>query len=600
VPNAGGEQAETVDDLRAGRGDPWEHDPGPPRNRSWARLFADVPDHRGLGLALDEGAADARERFRWQFGPVFYRGRLGDDQVRVLVVGQDAGSDEALAHRSFVGESGSRVQNLLSQIGITRSYLFLNTFVYSITGQFGGRLEELALDPESPLARHRTRLFDYAAARNDLRLVVAVGRAAREAVLAWNRSRGGRGEAAGGQLHRLDGSALGPHVRLVDVVHPGAGAQGSSAAVKASFAAAAGRVVRWAEQDPAWLPVDPGGARVSASGYVFGRTPVPLRDLPFGTPWRLGSGGTGTTRRDDGRSIEIEPGVRQTGDPTYPAEPAGGGRDGYDDDVGDLPWEPPRSAVEFDRGPTSPLARLLVGAGGGPAWPDFAALGVPGAAVYGGGALYRGRFAGVRVLVLADQAGHDDLVWGRALTGEAGQRLQGLLAAVGITRSYLILRTLPVDTAGLSAGKVWALADRPDVVAHHRAVVGRVLDDNPVVVVVTVGPHAERVAGRFDLDGQPVVPLPPWSASGARAAWIAAYERLRALGIPIDRPPVGAPWDGARAQVPRADLPFGFPRWQGSSGDRVVRSKRPAGEDPPPEPAYKVWVPRWVDSLDPP
>lgn len=600
MPDARGEQAETVDDLRAGRGEVWEHDPGPPRNRRWARLFADVPDHRGLGRALSNSGAEAGERFRWQFGPVFYRGRLGDDQVRVLVVGQDAGSDEALAHRSFVGESGSRVQNLLDQVGIARSYLFLNTFVYSITGQFGGRLEDLALDPGSPLARHRNDLFDYAAARNDLRLVVAVGRAAREAVLAWNRSRGGTGDAAGGRLHELDASALGPHVRLVDVVHPGAGAQGSAAAVKASFSAAAERVIGWADQDPDWLPVDPGGTRVTASGFTFGRTPVPLRDLPFGTPWRLGSGGTGTTRRDDGRSIEIEPGVRQTGEPVYPAEPAGGGRDGYDDDIGDLPWEPPRAAIEFDRGPTAARARLLVGAGGGPAWPDFAALGVPGAATYGGGALYRGRFTGVRLLVLADQSGHDDLVWGRALVGEAGQRLQGLLAALGVTRSYLILRTLPVDTAGLSTGKVWALADRPDVVAHHRAVVGRVLDDNAVAAVVAVGPHAERIAGRLDLDGQPVVVLPPWSSSGARAAWTAAYERLRSLGIALDQPPVGAPWDGDRAQIPRADLPFGFPRWQGSSGDRVVRSKRPAGADPPPEPAYKVWAPRWVDALDPP
>lgn len=584
-----------MDDLRAGRGDPWEHDPGPPRNRRWARLFAETPDYRGLGGAT----ASAGERFRWQFGPVFYRGRLGDNQVKVLVVGQDAGSDEALGHRAFVGESGSRVQHLLSHLGITRSYLFLNTFVYSITGQFGGRVQELALDPDSPIARHRHQILDYAAARNDLRLVVAVGRAARESVLAWNRSRGGTGDGGGGELHLLDASAIGPRVRLVDVMHPGAGAQGAATEVAASFTTAAERVLGWTQDHPGWLPVDTDGQRGSASGFRYERAPVPLRDLPFGTPWRLGSGGTGTTRRDDGRSIEIEPGVRQTGDPTYPAEASGGGPDGYDDDVDDLPWEPPRSAVEFDRGPSPAMARLLVGGSAGLAWPDFAALGVPGTGVYGGGQLYRGRFTGVRVLVVADQAAHDDLVWGRAFAGEVGQRFQGLLAALGITRSYLVLRTLPVDTAGLSAGKVWALADRPDVVALHRAVTGRVLDDNQVAAVVTVGPHAERIAGRLDLDSQPVVALPPWSASGAADAWIQAHGRLRSLGIPIDQPPTATTWDGARAQIPRADMPFGFPRWQGSSGDRVVRSKKVAGADPSPDPAYKVWAPRWVDALDP-
>ena len=591
-----------MDDLRAGRGEAWEHDPGPPRNRRWARLFAETPDYRGLGLAAAVGGAGGapEERFRWQFGPVFYRGRLGDNQVRVLVVGQDAGSDEALAHRSFVGESGSRVQHLLTHLGITRSYLFLNTVVYSITGQFDDELERLALVPGTPIARHRERIFDYAADRNDLRLVVAVGSAARRAVLAWNRSRGGTGNAGEGRLHRIDGRALGPHVRLVDVAHPGGAIHGPEARKKVadSFAAAARRVLGWAREHPGWLPPDPGAQRGAVAGFSFERARVPLRDLPFGVPSRLGAGGTGTTRRDDGRSIEIEPGVRQAGDPAFPAEPAGGGKDGYDDDVDDLPWEPPRSAIEFDRGPDPAMARLLVGGSAGLAWPDFAALGVPGAASFGGGPLYRGRFTGVHLLVLADQAGHDDLVWGRAFTGEAGQRLQGLLAALGITRSYLILRTLPVDTAGLSAGAVRALADRPDVTAIHRAVAGRVLDDNQVAAVVTVGQHAERVAGRLDLDSQPVVALPPWSAAGARATWADAHARLRSLGIPIDRPPTAATWDGERAQIPRADLPFGFPRWQGSSGDRVVRSKRPAGAEPP-EPAYKVWAPGWVDALDP-
>jgi hypothetical protein len=147
---------------------------------------------------------------------------------------------------------------------------------------------------------------------------------------------------------------------------------------------------------------------------------------------------------------------------------------------------------------------------------------------------------------------------------------------------------------------VWALADRPDVVGLHAAVCDRVLDDNAVAAIVTVGPHAERIAGRFELDGQPIVSLPPWSAAGARERWVQAHGRLRSLGIPIDQPPTATTWDGERAQIPRADLPFGLPRWQGTSGDRVVRSKRVAGADPPPEPAYRVWAPRWVDALDPP
>ena len=116
------------------RGNPWEHDPGPASNRPWARLFAETPNYRGLGSALI-----GREEFRWHFGPMFYRGRLDDGAVKVLVIGQEGAQDESLGHRSFVGGTGARMQHFLHHIGITESYLFLNTFVYPIFGQYDGR-----------------------------------------------------------------------------------------------------------------------------------------------------------------------------------------------------------------------------------------------------------------------------------------------------------------------------------------------------------------------------------------------------------------------------------------------------------------------------
>ena len=388
----------------------------------------------------------------------------------------------------------------------------------------------------------------------------------------------------------------------------------------ASFAAAAERVLGWAGEDRAGSrSTATGGGAASGRSATTGRRSLcgpALRDHPAVGGGRHRPAGRWAEHRDrpparrraddratGGAAARTDPGPAvepttgpgaQAADarPTFPAEPAGG-PDGYDGDVGDLPWEPPRSVIEYDRGPSASLARLLVG-GAGLAWPDFAALGVPGAPTYGGGPRYRGRFSGVRLLVLADQDGHDDLVWGRAFTGEAGQRFQGLLAALGITRSYLVLRTLPVDTAGLPDGKVWALADRPDVVALLAAVADRVLDDNPVAAVVTVGPHAERIAGRFELDGQPVVALPPWSAPGARAA--GGRARPPAVAGHPHRPAAHAHRVGRRAGAdPPGGPPFGLPRWQGTSGDRVVRSTPPQA-GPPPEPAYKVWAPRWLDT----
>ena len=57
-------------------------------------------------------------RFRADFGPVYYRGRL--DGAAVLLVGQDPSTDELLGHRILVGDAGQRVQGLLRKIGITR------------------------------------------------------------------------------------------------------------------------------------------------------------------------------------------------------------------------------------------------------------------------------------------------------------------------------------------------------------------------------------------------------------------------------------------------------------------------------------------------
>ena len=176
-----------MNDYWEGRGAPWEYDPGPPKNRSWPRLFAETPNYRALGTAVI-----GHEQFRWHFGPMFYRGRLGDNQVKVVVIGQEGAQDESLAHRSFTGGTGARMQYFLNYLGITRSYLFLNTFVYPIFGQYSGdKLRWLAQDPDSPIVKHRHKLYNYVLARNDVHLIIAVGNAAKESVVTWVTSRGG-------------------------------------------------------------------------------------------------------------------------------------------------------------------------------------------------------------------------------------------------------------------------------------------------------------------------------------------------------------------------------------------------------------------------
>jgi hypothetical protein len=576
------------------RGNPWEYDRGPSSSGGWAQLFADTPNYRGLGLAVV-----GREAFRWHHGPMFFRGRL-DGSARVLVVGQEGAQDESLSHRSFTGGTGARLQYLLRFLGFDRSYLFLNSFVYPIFGQYTQDLRPLAQDPRSPVAAHRNRIFDKAVIDGDVRLVIAVGRAAKESVATWIAAHGGTAEP-----EMLDTASLGSlpdRVRAVGVLHPG-GASGSTATIQADFARAIGRIGDWLQADPGWLPGDTGVPRDLTAPFPYSSLASPFRDFPFGTCPRLGSGGTSSNRSDDQRSIRLFSAAGKynaRGANLSDPSTADGSNEGYADDPGDLPYEPPRAAPRtFDPGPPADLARLLAGGEPGFGWPDFSALGVTADPSFGTGPMYRGRFRQLSMIIVADQGSDDDTFAARALSGEAGQYFQGFLRAAGLTRRYLIIRTLPVDTLDLSPAARLALAADPLVLALHRELLRRLRAKNAgVTAVLAMGPGARQLAPNAIPAGMDVIGLAAYGEPDFQASWQAALTQLagRAYTRDLASPTFTAPT--ARSQLPRIDLPYGFTRWVGTSGDRAVR---PIDTDiGKPSPDYlKLFLPTWVASLDP-
>jgi uracil-DNA glycosylase len=577
------------------RGNPWEHDPGPTAGSGWAALFAEAPNYRGLGQAVL-----GREAFRWHHGPMFFRGRL-DGSARVVLVGQEGAQDESLSHRSFTGGTGARMQHLLRHLGLDRSYLFLNSFVYPIFGQYTERLRPLAQDPDSPIVTHRHRILDKAVLDGDTRLVVAVGNAAKESVATWIHAHGGSADP-----DHLEGAALGSlpgRLRVVGVVHPGSATGGSTSAIKADFQRACDRVKGWLAADPGWLPADPGVPRNLETAYQYKSAPIPYRDFPFGTCPRLGRGGTSSNRTDAQRGIRLfsaHGAYNAAGAHLRDPSTAAGSRDGYAHDPGDLPYEPPRAAATgFDPGPPDDLARLLLGLEPGLGWPDFAALGVSSHPSLGTGAIYRGRFSALSLVVLADQASDDDLFTGRALSGEAGQRLARFLRAAGLERRYLVLRTLPVDTLDLSRARRDALVDQPGVRALHRELLQRVRARNPELgILLALGPSAQRLAPWVAPAGVEVIGMAAAGTSGATASWQAALDRLAARDYPKDLPDPSFQLPSGRGQLPRIDLPYGTLRWVGTSGDRAVR---PTDLDlGKPSPDYlKLFAPTWVAKLAP-
>ena len=431
-------------------------------------------------------------------------------------------------------------------------------------------------------------------ARNDLRLVIAVGVAAKQSVATWIEAHGGTADPD--KLHEADADVLGARVRTIGVLHPGGATKGgAAAAIKADFTRAIGQLEQWESASRGWLPVDPGATRLPAADYAYSSAPIPFRDFPYGTNWRLGRGSTSSNRDSDQRAIQLFAQGGEYGDrsPTYSTLPSSATPDPtYAPAPGDLPYEPLKSTYrDYDSGPPSlTMARLLQGGGSGRPWPDFTSLGLSANLSLGLGPGYRGRLSRPSILVLADQQSHDDLFTGRALTGNVGQHLQAFLRAAGVTKRYAIVRTLPVDSLGDPVAAVTAAVDDQGT----RSILREVMRLARPVVIVTLGPHAERVATNEAPTTTPVVQLADFNQSDPAAAWQPGLDALSGLAFPRDVAP--GPYLGGREPIPRGDLPFGTLSWQATTGDRAQRA-RLDGKDA--RTYYKLRMPTWTANSPP-
>jgi hypothetical protein len=96
--------------------------------------------------------------------------------------------------------------------------------------------------------------------------------------------------------------------------------------------------------------------------------------------------------------------------------------------------------------------------------------------------------------------------------------------------------------------------------------------------------------------GLDIIELAGHDEPGFQASWQAALTQLagRAYTKDLTNPTFVAPT--VRSQVPRTDLPYGTPRWVGTSGDRAVRPKDTTLGKPSPD-YLKLFLPSWVAAL---
>jgi uracil-DNA glycosylase len=145
-----------------------EFDKGP--TKKIARLFAQAPDYEPY-----------REHFWFDWGPVFYRGRL-NGKAKLLCVASDPGPTERIAGRALVGDAGQRVQGFLNKVGLTQSYVCLNAFIYALYPSHYYTGLRILKDPEH--VKWRNMLFNKLKTEN-LQAVVAFGGQAKVAVDHW-------------------------------------------------------------------------------------------------------------------------------------------------------------------------------------------------------------------------------------------------------------------------------------------------------------------------------------------------------------------------------------------------------------------------------
>jgi hypothetical protein len=203
---------------------------------------------------------------------------------------------------------------------------------------------------------------------------------------------------------------------------------------------------------------------------------------------------------------------------------------------------------------------------------------------------YRGRLDGTaRVLIVGQDPAANELVGHRVFLGDSGQRVQGFLRRLGITRDYLMVNTFLYPIYG-QFSDVRELSHSQLIRRFREALFVRIAQHNPLQAILAVGAAGVDAVERWpDRPDIPVCHITHPSAHDHRpllANWNAGLATLRGfvtpeLGTTADLSPYGDDWTPADHEpIPRRDLPFGVPDWHGV-GSHATRARQSDGTTDP-------------------
>lgn len=135
----------------------------------------------------DDTVYNGADGFRSLWGPIFYRGRA-NGSARLLVIGQDPAQTEAVTRRILSGQAGRRVQGFVEKLGMSKSYLMINAFLYGIYNQ------SMAMPHlnDAGILAYRNQWLEAAFAPGRIEAVVTFGNAAFDAWKAFKATPAGQ------------------------------------------------------------------------------------------------------------------------------------------------------------------------------------------------------------------------------------------------------------------------------------------------------------------------------------------------------------------------------------------------------------------------
>lgn len=189
-----------------------------------------------------------------------------------------------------------------------------------------------------------------------------------------------------------------------------------------------------------------------------------------------------------------------------------------------------------------------------------------------------------RLLCVASDPGPTERVAGRTLVGDAGQRVQGFVSKLGLTRSYVMVNAFALAYALLPSHANQStplLGTEPHLTWRNTLL--DLITGPTLQAVVAFGVHAQAAVDLWtDRAAIPRLDVLHPSSRGAAVLaerWRAAITELRGVVTPDPDGDATGPNYGPSvaerdyAAIPRRDLPYGLPSWFGD--DARGRRDRP-------------------------